>query len=284
MRPTAYAAAWGVGVVLLSVGCGPSDATPDEQGGDDEVAAGDGDNGSSDGGDDGTDDGERDDAVAALSGTVLGPDGEPAAGARVTLCHGACRFADVEADGSFAYSDVPADTYALHFTTLGTDLDYADLLVAIELSPDEDRQIADPFPMAELGQATTVDAAGEVDAGNGLWLTVDPDTVTLPYNYETFDLASAMPTAFPPELPAGDPLAVWYLDPFDATLDPGATVRIANAWDLAPGTELELWTASYADYAWIDGGTVTVSDDGSELEGGDIRVLSTLVLMDVDGR
>ena len=274
--------AWTLMLAGLGTGCGPQE--PPVAGGADGGTDTSEDEGGGSGGDDGSDGGEATEDVAAVGGTVLGPDGEPAAGARVTLCHGACRFADVEDDGSFSFIEVPADTYALHLTTLGTDLDYADLLVAIELSPDEDRQIADPFPMAELGQATRVDAAGEVDAGNGLSLTVDPDTVTLPWNVDTFDLAAAAPTAFPPELPAGDPLAVWYLDPFDATLDPGATARIANTWDLAPGTELELWTASYADYAWIEGGTVTVSDDGSELQGGDIRVLSTLVLMDAGGR
>ena len=56
------------------------------------------------------------------------------------------------------------------------------------------------------------------------------------------------------------------------------SLRAANAWDLQPGEEAVLWTSSYRDYAWVEAGRVVVSEDGTEVVGGDLPVISTLVL------
>jgi len=215
--------------------------------------------------------------LASLSGVVVTPDDAPAEGVFVTLCHGVCRYAETGADGTFSFEAEP-QAYALHFTQLGKDAPWADILVAVDLAPGETRDIAEPFPMAELASADEQTAAGEVQVADGLWLTLDPDVFELPFGTDVLAPGAGVPSSFPPELPADDVLAVWYLDPFDAHSDPGFSLRATNSWGLAPGEEAVLYVSNYVDYAWIDGGTVTVSDDGTELTGGDIPVLSTVVL------
>ena len=223
--------------------------------------------------------------LATLAGRVVGPDAGPAEGVRVTLCHGACRYADSSPDGTFSFADIEPNSYALHFTVLGgEELGWADLLVVADLEDGEDRVLATDVPMASLGAATEVSTAREVQVAEGLWLTVDPAFVELPFDADALNLAAATPAAFPPELPAGEVLSVWYLDPFDAKASAGLTLRATNTWDLEPGEEAVLWTSSYLDYAWVEAGRVVVSEDGTEVTGGDIPVISTLVLARSGGR
>ncbi len=269
-------------LAVLLVGCNPDrsastdarlSADPDDTG----PAAVEETDGSSGG--DAEDSAAPEPSSASLTGAVVGPDGQPAEGVRVTLCHRLCRYVDTDPDGAFGFEEVEPNTYALHFTVLGReDLGWADLLVITELDPDEVRVLAEPVPMGELGPATEVTTAREVQVAEGLWLTIDPDTVELPFDADSLLLAASTPRSWPPELPSGDVLAVWYLDPFDAQVASGMSLRAANAWDLQPGEEAVLWTSSYRDYAWVEAGRVVVSEDGTEVVGGDLPVISTLVL------
>lgn len=217
--------------------------------------------------------------LASLRGRILGPDASPAEGVRATLCHGVCRFADSGPDGTFVFDDVEANSYALHFTVLGDDSpQWADVLVITNLEPGEEASLERDVPMAALGDTAEVVRAGEVQVDAGLWLTVDPATIELPFDADSLDLAAATPATLPPELPTKDVLAVWYLAPFDAKASSGMTLRATNTWGLDPGEEAVLWTSSYTDYAWVEAGRVVTSDDGTEVVGGDIPVVSTLVL------
>ena len=42
---------------------------------------------------------------------------------------------------------------------------------------------------------------------------------------------------------------------------------------------MQVWATSYADYAWVDGGTLTVQPDGAWLIGGALPVFSTVALV-----
>jgi len=218
-------------------------------------------------------------ATAMVQGVVVGPDGLPREGVTVTLCHGMCRFADTDASGAFRWDEVAAQTYALHFTTF-SDGGLADVLLAIDVADDEQLTLAEPVPLATLGGATPVSTNTEVEVAAGVFLTVDPGSVDLPpFGPETLIVAGAVPAAHPPGLPDGEILEVVYVDPFDATAEPGLPLRIENRWGLAPGETVDVWASSYADYAWIDGGTLTVQPDSIELTGGALPVLSTFVLI-----
>ncbi len=214
----------------------------------------------------------------AVSGSVLAPDGSPAADIRVTLCHGVCRYSDTDETGAFSFTGASPNTYALHFMELGTERGWAQVLVAIELVEGEDQVLETPLVMAPLGEDTLVEAATTVAVGEGLSLTLDPDEVVLPYGTDTLTVSAASPTTLPPGLPDAEILAIWYLDPFYATVEPGFSVQIANAWGVAPGEELQLYAASYLDYAWVDAGVVVASETGEVLSGGDVPAFSTLVL------
>lgn len=214
----------------------------------------------------------------AVTGQVLGPDGEPAA-ATVTLCHGYCKFTDTDSEGRFAFEDVEPQNYAIHVGTFGAEPDWADLLVFVDVAGGEELSLAAPLAMARVGDRTLVEAAGEVQVADGLWLDADPEAVTLPFGTDAFELAGGAPSALPSGLPDAEVLALWYLSPFDATHEPGMGLRARNDWGLAPGAEVELMAASYLDYAWQPAGTAVVSDDGTELVGGDVRHVSTLLVM-----
>ncbi len=217
--------------------------------------------------------------TGSVEGVVAGPDGAPRAGVTVTLCHGACRFADTGADGAFRFDAVAPDRYALHFTTFG-DGGLADVLVAIDVADGEQRVLEAPVPRAVLGPAVQVPSPAEVEVVPGLFASVDPAAVDMPpFGPDAVEIAGARPATWPPGLPAGDVLDVVYLAPFDAAATPGLPLRVDNRWGLAPGETVAVWASRYLDDAWVDAGTLTVSTDATELTGGAVPVFSTVVLV-----
>ena len=77
---------------------------------------------------------------------------------------------------------------------------------------------------------------------------------------------------------AGDLIAMYHLEPFDAVAVPAMPVRVANTFGLKDGDIVEVWTASYHKFAWVNGGTLTANGDWLE---GDatIEVVSTTALL-----
>ncbi len=238
---------------------------------------------STDGGattDDAGADGGTDQAgTAGITGAVADPNGALAAGVRVTLCHGVCRYVDTDDSGSFSFSGVDPQRYALDVTLLGDD-SLARSLFMVDLSADTITTLDSPIPMARLGARQEVDAPGEVQLADGLWVSVDPAGADIGGD-APLSMAVGIPATLAPVLPvdADQVLALWYLDPFDTRVDSGMTLRVTNTWGLAPGDSAHALVASYADYDWLDGGTLTVSADGSELTGGELPVISTVLLV-----
>jgi len=216
---------------------------------------------------------------ATLSAVIHGPDGEPADGLNIILCSGACLQATTDADGRLLFEDFQAGRdFALHIDA--GESGWADLMVVTPIAADENLSLEQAFIMAELGAVTEMtDApAAELELLDGLWMTIDPSVIILPFLTETLDVAAAEAITFPPLLPVEAPLAVWYLEPYEAHSEVPMPVRIENRWGLEPGDTATLHEASYGDLAWLDAGVVTVSDDGSELVGGAVSHFATLVL------
>ncbi len=214
-----------------------------------------------------------------IQGFVLTSDGTPATNVRLTLCHFACRFADPDpATGAFLYDDVVVDRYALHVEELGDEQGLVPVLTMVDVLEDQVLELDRPFTIEAGPTGLLATGVSELQIGQGFFVTVDADALELPFGTEQPLVGGIRATEMPPQLPVDEALAAWLLEPFDATSSVPMSVRIANEWELAPGTTLRMHAASYADYDWISAGEVTVSEDGTELVGGALTVLSTLVL------
>jgi len=270
---------------LLTAGCakpadggGEPDSDSASEGAPDSDAPGGGDSERDDGGD--SEDTAPPAEDAYFAGVVLSPEGAPAEGIYVTLCSGGCLTMLTDAEGTFALEGPFNGDVAVHVQDVSGALGWADVLVITAIAPGEVVTLDTPFAMGALGQVTPMSGrpAAEVEVVDGLWLTVDPAAVSLPFGEEALDLAGAAAPSFPPLLPVDDALAVWYLAPFEARSESPMATRIENRWGLEPGQTLTLYEASKSDLAWLPAGEVTVSEDGGELVGGAVTVLSTLVL------
>jgi hypothetical protein len=153
----------------------------------------------------------------------------------------------------------------------------------VVLNPTDGETIDVTFTMLELDAAVPNPAtAAEIELVDGFYLTVGQDTVELLFgDVSMLSGVAVPPDAFPTRndgLP-GAPIAMWYLDPFDAESEGGMPVRIRNDFGLAEGTVVEVWSAVYDDYAWHLAGTLTVT--GADLVGdAKLPVLSATVLVE----
>ncbi|MDP6933536.1 MAG: hypothetical protein QGG40_11500, partial [Myxococcota bacterium] len=125
----------------------------------------------------------------------------------------------------------------------------------------------------------------QVELDGGLAVTADPEGVsrgTYSPSEEPF-IASVwvdpQESGVPLEGIDGTVVGVWYLGNYDLQLDP--SWPLGGTLDLDEGTELQVWTASNSDKAWIDEGVLTVGADGSlaQTGGEGISQLTTLLLV-----
>jgi hypothetical protein len=217
---------------------------------------------------------------ASVTGRAVGLDGAPIEGLRVTLCRGACQYDDTKADGSFYIPLVRPELYPVHFADFTGELGLAHPLYLVDLPPGEDvvlpedmivPSLADPVPLPE--------SPGEVALLPGFYLDLVPEDLWLaPWEPEGH-LQAALAPDISALVPFEGAIAVWYLAPFKSLAYSDISLRIANAWDLAPGAQVRAWVCSYDMAEWSDGGLLTVGADGAWLTGGAIRELTTLVLV-----
>jgi hypothetical protein len=220
--------------------------------------------------------------TATLSGRVLEEDGTPVPDARVNLCRDTCFTVTTDLAGSYVYDALQAWTtsfYVLPPTGSGLMAPLATLTLEEEEVLSVDIVLHPPTASAPL-PAT----AAEVEL-SGLLLTAGADMLEpLPFTElgDTISAAAVDPAETLPLELEGAVLAVWHLAPFEATAAAGMPLRILNSWGLPPGESYRVWVVSEPyTYSWLDQGTLTVSEDGSTLEGSVlIPILSTVVLVD----
>jgi len=218
--------------------------------------------------------------TATVDGAIVDPDGAPAVGVNVNLCNVFCYVTVTDDSGAFSYVELDANPYSLHLTTHGSPA-WSDLLVITPVEDGEAVVFEDAFAMANANAETILsEAREEVLIADGFWIELAEGDVTLPVGVSgPVVVSGARVETMPTGLPVETPLAAWYIGYFDAEVA-DAPVRVLNEWGLEPGTTVEAQVASYRDYAWVEAGTLTVTPDGTELVGGAIPLLSTLVLVD----
>jgi hypothetical protein len=226
------------------------------------------------------DSGTTDTRTASLTGSVVGPDGSPLEGAAVNVCRMVCYRQNTDAAGAYVYDALEAWTASFYvIPAVGSGL--ATAMAPITWAEDEDKVI--DVQMLELDDTHPIPAtAAEVEVTDGLWLTLGMDTLTPPFGIDLVDTAAVrvpVEDRLPLEVP-GEVLDVWYLHPWESESEEGVPLRIANTWSLTPGETVRAWVSSLPlDYSWLDAGTLTVSEDGTMLEGdAELPVLTSLVL------
>ena len=215
-------------------------------------------------------------ATATLSGVVHYTDGSPFDGASVNLCHDACRIANTDTDGTFMFENVQTCPQALDIPGGGDA--YATPITILDFEDQEERDVT--ITMVEHGGwMDTPSNTAEVEIAAGLFVTVGVNDLDLLFGDVTQVAGANVPLAHAlPVDVAGDLIAMYHLEPFDAVAVPAMPVRIANTFGLIDGDTVEVWTASYHKYAWVNGGTLTANGDWLE---GDatIEVVSTTALL-----
>ena len=225
---------------------------------------------------------DTDGESATLTGRVLGVDGEPVSGARVNICRDVCLTDMSDEQGAYTLVTPYSETQAFYVVPP------ADFGLSTPIAPHTpamgetlDLDVVVP----SLGTARELPAkAEEVEVAEGLFLTVGADILEPAGFEELGDEIAAAVVSSEHSLPLdldGEVLAQWYVDPFEATSESGVSLRLANQWSLSPGETYDVVVAGdpYAP-GWLEAGTLTVSADGSTLEGDAmLSMLTSIVLL-----
>ncbi len=270
-------------VLPLLVACG--DKTDD--------TGGTGDGGATDGGstDGGTADGGSTGGTARVAGTVVKPDGSPA-NVQMRLCADLCRSIMTEADGSYEYTNVEADHYALEAVNLADQKTVSTPLDFLTVEEGADIELTDP--MISYDFVTVEDLTGgaeEIMLDGTLRVLVDPSAMTAsdansPYLDDGESEYVAAVAVDPGEIGLeleeieGKVAAAWFMGRMNVTLDPPWSFTTNDTHGLSEGESVRILGADYDSKGWLDGGTATVT--GGVLtsdEGSGIPVLSTVLFV-----
>jgi hypothetical protein len=215
-------------------------------------------------------------ATATLSGLVLDTNGDPFEGASVNLCHDACRVANTGADGVYLFENVQNCPQSLDVPNGGDT--YATPITILDFGDNEVREVT--ITMVEHGGwMSTPTSSAEIEIATGLFVTVGVDDLSLLFG-DVDQLAGATVSEahyLPVDVP-GEIIAMYHLEPFDAEAAPSMPVKVANTFGLKDGETVDVWTASYHKFEWINGGTLTASGDWLEGDAA-LEVISTTALI-----
>jgi hypothetical protein len=214
--------------------------------------------------------------TATLSGLVLDINGDPFDGASVNLCHDACRVANTGTDGAYLFENVQNCPQSLDVPNGGDA--YATPITILDFGDKEVREIT--ITMVEHGGwMSTPTTSAEIEIATGLFVTVGVDDLDLLFG-DVDQLAGANVSEahyLPVDVP-GEIIAMYHLEPFDAEAVPSMPVKVANTFGLKDGEAVEVWTASYHKFEWVNGGTLTASGDWLEGDAA-LEVISTTALV-----
>lgn len=199
-----------------------------------------------------------------MSGVVTDEDGNGVEGVRVNLCRQVCTTATTDATGAYTMPALLAQRYALHIETVG-DITLSDPHVPYDLIDAETVQLD-----AVVSPATAIaldDSRRWRHSGNGLLLDIMQGDLELLFEDDPTEF-SAVRAEGDARLPIdleGEVVAMWYLDPWDATaaeaLTDGIPVYIEDDWRDAGS--YSLYQANYDEAEWehIADLTSTRNDD-----------------------
>jgi hypothetical protein len=215
----------------------------------------------------------------ALEGTLVDPTGAPLVEWSVKFCNViGCRIDESDASGRVEYLDVELLPHSLE-PVPPEGSDWATMNLPYTFEPNEEKVLT--FVQQELGPLTPLTTTPvEIEMGEGLWVTVGSNDLEPPALHDPATTAGgvAVPQADWPTIDdvTGTVLAVWYTHPFDYVAANGLPVRIEGDLGLAEGTSIDLLVGSYADFAWLEAGSLTVT--GGELVGSaELPLLSTII-------
>ncbi len=273
-------------VVLFSLACGGEDsggasvggtagAAGNAQGGHTQAGAA----GSAQGGSAGQGQGGNASTLSAgLEGKLLDDDAKTLEDYRVQLCYHACRMANTEADGTYAFSSVEAATHLLEIwpSSGGSNASvWLSPTFPVTLQADKTAHLNLTW-LAPDKRVTVPAVATELEIADGLFVSLGHDTST-PSMYLSDDFKEVYGVRVPDgKIPPivgegpGVPVAMWILGPVDTEAKAAPfPVRFANIGSKADGKTLHVWM-SHQDETSLEGtwetvGEVTVS--GNEMTG-----------------
>jgi|GEM_PF-3210938 len=219
-----------------------------------------------------------------LVGTVTDPDGTPLANVTAQLCSDVCILNRTNDEGHF---DLWADegTWAFEVVVDPTDpaSGWSTPLVPVQIYEAGSQSIG-PIPVPMLDAIVPLTEAGPVELTPGFTLTADPTEWDAPVLTPSadpwlgavgFDFATSGLPVYGLE---GTILAAWSVAPTGTHPTQAWPLTLANP-GLEPGATAEVWVSDYATQAWEPAGTVTVSADGSVLEGAALSTLGLVLLV-----
>jgi hypothetical protein len=264
-------------LALGLVGCTSDTSTPDDDApADTDTPTGDTDTG--------TTDSDTDEPVStlpqALNASIEDEAGNPLPGWSVKFCNlVGCRITTTNAYGVFAYDEISLEPHSLEPVPPEGSA-YATMNLPFTFEPDEVKNIA--LTALKLEDTTLIPASPtEMELGTDLFVTIGAEDLDPPDAFHPAPTTAGgvrVPQEDWPPIDdvTGTVLAVWYTHPFDYDATGGLPVRIAGNLGLGEGEGVQLLVGSYSDFAWIDGGTLTVT--GGELVGtAELPLLSTIL-------
>jgi hypothetical protein len=222
------------------------------------------------------------DPMGALEGTVQDADFLAWPDCHVSVCKGMCYSATTDASGKFSFSGLEAGRYSLDVIP-GEGI--ATVLIPVDVAAEGTTVLSGSvIPLAYTNWAEPASRAARYEAGENLVIIADPATMTWPWDAKQPAIGGVEveDDYFPPlETLPGPAAGLWYLGIYDARSETPVPFEVRNFLELAPGTSVGFYNASYMDADWlsIPG---KVSDDGKNmvpLEGEGLHALTTLALV-----
>jgi hypothetical protein len=216
----------------------------------------------------------------ALNASLEDDAGAPLAGWSVKFCNlVGCRITTTDQFGQFGYDDVTLDPHSLE-PVPPEGSGYATMNLPYTFEADEVKEVA--LTALKLEDTTLLPVAPtEMELGSDLFVTIGVNDLDPPDAFHpaptTAGGVRVPQEQWPPiDDVTGTVLGVWYTHPFDYDAVGGLPVRIVGDLGLSEGSSVQLLVGSYGDFAWIDGGTLTVT--GGELVGtARLPLLSTIL-------
>jgi hypothetical protein len=251
-------------MALLASGCpadDDDDAADDDATGDDDTTADDDD-------DTTDDDDDTEPEEPGLQGTVYAVDCEtPLPGVRVTLCQDeeACAFLDTDENGQFLMDGLVHEKNG-EFRAAGhinaEMRPFTGLIHEFDI-PETGFYEIDDICLPEIPTVTQLSGGEQtVDAGDGLFLTFDPDAVTFVLDTPQLGAVQVPETAWQyARIEGVELLAAWAMYVWGSTCDEPVAAEMPMLGDVQCDDSVTIYQMSDADIGWVPVGDAVLDCD-----------------------